>query len=122
MSACTSVLLFASACLAQVPPSTVEQAPGAVDLTVAGAVTNLLGVPVIAADGQRIGEVADVSVPEDGQPARIRITTGAILGFGARTLELPRNAFTISKGTVVLDLPSEAVQALPAVPEPAREK
>ena len=45
------------------------------------------------------------------------MTTGAILGLGLRTIELPQGAFTVLRGAVVLDLPAEAVQTLPELAE-----
>jgi hypothetical protein len=39
-----------------------------------------------------------------------------MLGIGERTLEVPRGNFTVLRGAVVIDLPSEAVDALPEAP------
>jgi len=50
--------------------------------------------------------VADVAFDEEGQPERLRMTTDAKLGLGARTLEIPQGAFMVLRGAVVLDLPA----------------
>jgi hypothetical protein len=104
-----TVLSVASICLAQPPEK--------VDLEAAAIVAELVGAPVLAADGREIGQVSDVSIDREGRPERIRMTTGAILGFGLRTIELPQGAFTVLRGAVVLDLPAEAVQTLPELAE-----
>jgi hypothetical protein len=39
--------------------------------------------------------------------------TGALLGIGARTIEIPGGAFIVLRGAVVLELPAESVEALP---------
>jgi hypothetical protein len=50
------------------------------------------------------------------------MTTGAFLGLGTRTLEVPKSAFTTLRGAVVLDVPAEAVGAFAELAEPAEEK
>jgi len=112
----TVVAVLAFASLAQ------AQTPGKIDLEAAEMVAELIGAPVFAADGPEIGQVADVSFDDEGRPQQLRMTTGAILGFGVRTIEIPKGAFTALRGAVVLDLPIEAVQLLPAQPEHANEK
>jgi hypothetical protein len=98
------------------------QAPGKIDLEAAEMVAELIGAPVFAADGPEIGQVADVSFDDEGRPQQLRMTTGAVLGFGVRTIEIPKGAFTALRGAVVLDLPIEAVQSLPAQPEQSDER
>ena len=105
---------FASICHAQVP--------GKVDLEATEIAAELMGAPVFGADGAQVGEVADISFDEEGQARRLKIKTGAMLGLGERTLEIPRGAFTALRGAVVLDLPAEAVQALPQPAELEDEK
>ena len=72
----------------------------------------LIGAPVLSADGQWIGVVADVATDDAGVPERIRFTAGSSLGFGERVLELPRDAFSVLRGAVVVDLPAEVVHDL----------
>jgi sporulation protein YlmC with PRC-barrel domain len=96
--------------------------PGSIALAEAEIAAELIGAPVFAADGPQVGEVADVETDEDGQPIRIRMTAGAILGLGARTVELPPKSFTVLRGAVVIDLPAEVVQALPSLAGRPREE
>jgi|ERR1700704_1020803 len=73
----------------------------------------LIGAPVFAGDGIKIGQVVDVSTT-DGHIDQIRVLTGSALGFGERTVAIPQPAFMIHGGRVILpDLTSEDVQALP---------
>src|SRR5438105_2038583 len=74
----------------------------------------VVGRPVIAADGAKVGEVADVSTDETGDIDVLRVTTGIRLGLGERQIVIPRPAFTIKAATIVLpDLTSEDVAAWP---------
>ena len=109
-----AVVSFASICQAQ--------APGKVELEAAEIAAELMGAPVFGADGAQVGEVADISFDEEGQARRLKVKTGALLGLGERTLEIPRGAFTVLRGAVVLDLTAEAVQALPQPAELEDEK
>jgi sporulation protein YlmC with PRC-barrel domain len=78
--------------------------------------TQVVDLPVFAADGIKIGRVSDVSM-SDGRIDLIRVSTGATMGFGERTVTIPQPAFTI-KGDMVLipDLSAEDIQALPSDP------
>jgi sporulation protein YlmC with PRC-barrel domain len=84
--------------------------------------TEMLGAPVYAADGVLIGQVNDISYDEEDQPRRIRMTSASVLGLGTRTLEIPAGLFTVLRGAVVVDLPAEAVQALPELMEQEDER
>jgi hypothetical protein len=81
----------------------------------------LIGTTVLAADGAEIGVVEDVRVDEQGVPSSIRVKAGARLGFGVRSVHLPKNAFTIVRGQVVVDLPRETVEMLPSIDVSADE-
>ena len=98
------------------------QMPGKIDLEAAEATAELLGAPVFAADGPRVGEVADLLVDEEGQFARLRMRTEAMLGLGTRTVEIPRGAFIVLRGAVVLEVPAEVVQSLPELADFVDEK
>lgn len=91
--------------------------PGKVDLEGAEMLAELVGAPVFAGDGIEIGEVADISIDDEGRPDKLRLTTSARLGLGTRTIEIPRGAFITLRGAVVLDLPAEAIQSLPDDPD-----
>jgi len=87
--------------------------PGQVDMEAAELTAELIGAPVFASDGEQIGEVVDLSFDEEGQPNKLRMKTPTILGLGERTVEIPKDAFMLLRGAAVLDLPADAVQALP---------
>jgi hypothetical protein len=82
----------------------------------------MLGAPVFAADGALIGHVSDISYDEEDQPKRIRMTSASTLGLGSRMLEIPAGLFTVLRGAVVVDLPAEAMQALPELVEQEEER
>ena len=92
--------------------------PGKIDLETAELAADLIGAPVFAADGKEVGRVADVASDEDGEPVTVRIMTDANLGFGPRTIAVPRRLFTALQGAVVIDLPAEAVRSLPELSDP----
>jgi hypothetical protein len=99
------------------------QSPGiSEDQGTAAIHTEMLGAPVFAADGVLIGHVKDISYDEDDQPKRIRMTSASALGLGTRMLEIPPGLFTVLRGAVVVDLPAEAVQALPELVEQEEER
>jgi len=98
------------------------ESPDAGDDQAAGIHTEMLGAPVYAADGVLIGLVSDIAYDEDDQPRRVRMTSAAVLGLGARTLEIPAGLFTVLRGAVVVDLPAEAVQTLPELVEQDDER
>jgi sporulation protein YlmC with PRC-barrel domain len=91
--------------------------PDVIDHDLASIHQELLGAPVFAADGMQIGEVSDISYDQDENPKRIRMITGSVLGLGTRTLEIPSGYFTVLRGAVVVDLPADAVAALPELSE-----
>jgi len=75
----------------------------------------IIGLPVLAADGIKIGQVADVSKTTDGHIDRIRVLTGSVLGFGERVVEIPQPAFRIRDSNVLLsDFTAEMVALLPS--------
>ena len=75
----------------------------------------LIGTTVYSSDGAAIGTVADVSFDENGRLAAVRIEAGVRLGFGTRKVQLPGNVFTKVRGNLVVDMPKEAVEALPTL-------
>jgi hypothetical protein len=74
----------------------------------------VLGGPVFAADGVKVGEVTDASADEGGKIDFLRVTTGVRLGLGERQVIIPRPAFMIRGKTVSLPhLSAEDVEAFP---------
>jgi sporulation protein YlmC with PRC-barrel domain len=98
------------------------QAPGKIDGEAAEQAAELIGAPVFARDGPEVGKVADIAFDEDARPYRLRMTTDAMLGFGTRTLEIPKGAFITVRSAVVLEVPAEAVAAFAELAAPAGEK
>jgi sporulation protein YlmC with PRC-barrel domain len=82
----------------------------------------LFGAPVFAWDGAEVGKVLDVLFDHEGQPLRLRMTGAANLGLGERTIEVPKGTFILLRGAAVLELPSEAVEALPEIYDGASEE
>jgi hypothetical protein len=91
------------------------QNPGKVDMEASELSAEVIGAPVSDPYGTRIGEVVDLSFDEEGQPNTLRMKTDAVLGFGERTVEVPKGAFMLLRGAVVIDLPADAVQSLPEI-------
>ena len=83
----------------------------------------LIGAPVIAADGEKVGEVADILLDEYDVPTWLRISMPAPLGFGARIVQIPPETYMMRDGAVVvLDLAAADIERLPDVAEPEVEK
>lgn len=116
-----SKILFAALFMSVAVVGYAEE-PGKVDLEAAAMVAELIGRPVLAKDGTEVGEVADISFDDHAQPQRLRMITGAALGLGARTLEIPKGAFMPVRGAVILHVPAEAVSAFAELAEPNEEK
>ena len=103
----SSLLAVASAGYAQ------DQDLGKVDLEAIELSNDVIGAPVSDRTGAEIGQVADISFDEDGQPDRLRVRVSAHLGFGERTVELSRDTFILLQGHVVAELSSDELRALP---------
>src|SRR5215510_11096603 len=117
--ACGAIIV--AAFLIMAPPVRAEML-GKIDLQAAEVAAELLGAPVFAADGPQVGEVADLQVDEEGQFTRLRMKSGALLGIGTRTIEIPAGTFIVLRGAVVLDLPAETVQSLPELADIVDER
>ena len=90
-------------------------APTSLNAQAANSDLRVVGLPVLAADGIKIGQVSDVSKTTDGHIDQIRVLTGSVLGFGERVVEIPQPAFIIRDRSVVLpDLTSDVVAQLPS--------
>jgi hypothetical protein len=96
--------------------------PGKIDLEASELAAEIIGAPVSDPRGTQIGEVADVSFDEDGQPDRLRVRISALLGFGERTVEVPRGTYMLLRGHAVLELSADALRALPDVGDEIDER
>jgi hypothetical protein len=75
--------------------------------------SELIGGPVLSADGEEVGEVAAVTLEPDGEVSEIRIATGALLGLGEVTVVLPQGSYITLRGALVLRLSAAQVRQLP---------
>lgn len=94
--------------------ASIAQAPGKIDEEAAEWALGLIGASVFA-DGRDVGKVADLSITEDGRIDKIRVSTGALLGFGARTVGIPKGGYTLLRDAVVLEFPASALETFPTV-------
>jgi hypothetical protein len=99
-----------------------DQDLGKVDLEASELAAEIIGARVSDPMGTEIGEVADISFDEDGQPDRLRVKTSSLLGFGERTVEVSRGAFMLLRGHVVLELSADELRALPEVGDDIDER
>jgi len=72
-----------------------------------------IGMPVFSLDGQKIGTVESINATADGKPSAINITTGSILGFGAKSVAIPISKFTLKDHYVRVEMTSDDVAMLP---------
>jgi sporulation protein YlmC with PRC-barrel domain len=87
-------------------------AASAYALTQEEVVRELIGAPVYSTDGQEVGTVADISLDEDKLFDELLMNTSRSLGFGELTVRVPGSAFIALRGSVVLDLPAQSMDAL----------
>ena len=96
--------------------------PGKIDLEASELAAEIIGAPVSDPRGTEIGEVADVSFDDDGQPDRLRVRISAPLGFGQRTVEVSHGAYILLRGRVILELSADDLRALPEVADEIDER
>jgi hypothetical protein len=102
-----------------VPTAMWAEAPGKIDMEAAEMTADLIGAPVLATDGSEVGEVSDIFFNEANEPTGLKMKTAARLGLGARIIKVPKGAFVVLRGAVVLEIPADAVQTLPELSEPS---
>ena len=102
-----------------VPTAMRAEAPGKIDMEAAEMTADLIGAPVFATDGSEVGEVADIFFNEENEATGLKMKTAAHLGLGTRIIEVPKGAFVVLRGAVVLEMPAGAVQTLPDLNEPS---
>ena len=101
------------------PATTRAEAPGKIDMEAAEMTANLIGAPVFSTDGSAVGEVADIFFNEENEPTGLKMKAAAHLGLGTRIINVPKGAFIVLRGAVVLEMPAGAVPALPELSEPS---
>jgi hypothetical protein len=72
----------------------------------------LIGAYVFGKEGPEVGEVSAVTVGDDGQIKEVCVTTPLPLGVGERTVVVKRGNFLALRGAVVLELSTQAFEAL----------
>jgi sporulation protein YlmC with PRC-barrel domain len=79
-------------------------------------VSNLIGATVKNTSGQTIGEVEDLIVSSAANVTSAVISTGGVLGVGAKQIAIPYKEFTIDPDgrTLYLSLTEEQLQSRPA--------
>jgi len=100
-------------------PLVQAQSPGKIELEAASV---LIGAPVIAVDGDEIGQVFNFVLDDDGHLRTLLLSTGALIGFGARTVEVPRGAFRIDGRRVTLRLTADEVARMPGRLEQSNDR
>jgi hypothetical protein len=101
-------------------PGTSPSKPPAVkpsEAPISGSEQSLVGLDVFSSEGTRVGEVRGVRTGPGGDVVALHVRTGGFLGFGGRTVAVPKGRFTRTGQTVRLDLGSDQVSALPEVKE-----
>lgn len=70
-------------------------------------------IDVVDADGQKIGEVEEILIDEDGKPAAFHIEVGGFLDIGDEDVAVPLEALTYEDGSYVSKLTLEQIENLP---------
>jgi len=112
-------LMLAIAVTMSVPTTTRAEAPGKIDMEAAEMTANLIGAPVFSTDGSAVGEVTDIFFNEENEPTGLKMKAAVHLGLGTRIINVPKGAFIVLRGAVVLEMPAGAVPALPELSEPS---
>lgn len=102
-----------------VPTTIRAEVPGKIDIEAAEMTADLIGAPVFATDGSAVGEVADVFFNEENEPTGLKMKAAAHLGLGTRIINVPKGAFIVLRGAVILEMPAGALPALPELSEPS---
>lgn len=76
----------------------------------------VIGMTVVDASGEDVGEVNDLLIADDNTVDRAIIDVGGFLGFGAKPVAIEMDRLTVAEGDgeVVLDATREELDAMPA--------
>lgn len=118
----TKALLVAVMVALAAPCAAQQRDPGKVELEAMELSAEIIGARVSDSGGVEIGEVADISFDEDGRPDRLRVRSSSILGFGERTVEVPRGSYMLLRGHVVLEISADDLRSLPEVSDDFDDK
>ncbi|MCH9806215.1 MAG: PRC-barrel domain-containing protein [Alphaproteobacteria bacterium] len=84
----------------------------------AGRPEELIGKPVMAADGKSVGTVAAIKSDHAGKLVSVHIETGGVFGFGAKLREVPVSEFIRTPQGIELRLASNEIEQLGEVEPP----
>ena len=82
------------------------------------AVEQMIGKPVVNAEGQEIGQVRDLLMGQDGAVAQAIIDVGGFLGVGAKQIAVPWDQIAVQPDGNGITLPMDR-QQLETAPEHA---
>ncbi len=76
---------------------------------------DVIGMPVVDANGEEVGEVADLLIAEDGTIDRAIVDVGGFLGFATKPVALEVSSLTVAEGSgeIVSDVTAETLETMP---------
>ncbi len=75
----------------------------------------VIGMPVVDAQGQAVGEVTDLLIGDDGVVDRAVVDVGGFLGFATKSVALDVTSLTVAEGDgeIVSDVTEETLEGMP---------
>lgn len=75
---------------------------------------DVIGMTVVDANGEAVGEVADLLIAEDGTIDRAIVDVGGFLGFATKPVALDLTSLTVAEGSgeLVSDVNAESLEAM----------
>ncbi len=105
----------------QQPPAAIESEgqppPATIESDQPAQMGDLTDWPVYSSDGEKLGEVTAVKQGADGNVEAIHADIGGFLGFGAKTVEISADQFSLGDKRIDLSLIAEEAKELPEVAE-----
>ena len=76
---------------------------------------DVIGMTVVDANGEEVGEVADLLIAEDGTIDRAIVDVGGFLGFATKPVALEITSLTLAEGSgeIVSDVTAETLEGMP---------
>lgn len=76
---------------------------------------DVIGMPVVDAEGETIGEVTDLLIAQDGTVDRAIVDVGGFFGFAAKSVALDVTSLTVAEGDgeIVSDVTEETLEEMP---------
>jgi sporulation protein YlmC with PRC-barrel domain len=76
----------------------------------------VLDMPVVDANGEDVGTLADLLIDQDGAIDRAIVEVGGFLGFGAKSVALDIDRLTVAEGDgeIVVDVTAQELETMPA--------